>query len=82
MKVTLKPRPRGPLIVEGDFELFDVDGKPIDVSGRARVALCRCGASSQRPLCDGSHNRTTFEAPAPAVDEDSEDGAGTGGDGG
>ncbi len=45
--------PDGPLIVRGDFEIADLDGGPLEV-GRT-VALCRCGRSATKPLCDGSH---------------------------
>jgi CDGSH-type Zn-finger protein len=47
--------PDGPLILRGDFELCGVDGKPVH-TGRL-VALCRCGRSARKPLCDGSHKR-------------------------
>jgi CDGSH-type Zn-finger protein len=46
--------PNGPLIVRGDFVLDDLDAGPLP-SGRA-VALCRCGRSATKPLCDGSHH--------------------------
>jgi len=66
-------RPRGPLAVElgeGDVvELVGMDGQALDVSGRRKLLLCRCGASGSRPLCDGAHNRIGFEAP-PATGED------------
>ncbi len=69
-------RPRGPLAVElgeGDMvELVGVDGAPIDVSGRRKLLLCRCGASASRPLCDGAHNRIAFEAPPAPADQDTE----------
>jgi CDGSH-type Zn-finger protein len=45
--------PDGPLIVRGNFEIRDVDGTPVE-TGHA-VALCRCGRSALKPLCDGSH---------------------------
>ncbi len=45
--------PDGPLIVRGDFVLDDVDGQATP-TGRT-VALCRCGRSATKPLCDGSH---------------------------
>lgn len=45
--------PDGPLVLRGDFELRTADGLPLDV-GRT-VALCRCGRSAVKPLCDGSH---------------------------
>ena len=61
MSVKIKTRPRGPLMVEGEVELFDGQGEPIDTTGRTKLALCRCGASTNRPMCDGSHNRIGFE---------------------
>lgn len=45
--------PDGPLVLRGDFELCDLDGVPVE-TGRT-VALCRCGRSALKPLCDGSH---------------------------
>jgi CDGSH-type Zn-finger protein len=44
----------GPLIVRGNFELRDENGDLID-PGRATIALCRCGRSALKPLCDGTH---------------------------
>ncbi len=64
--IRIRCRHRGPLVVEGDLkelELKNLEGEPIDVSERSRVLLCRCGSSKTRPFCDGSHNRTDFEAP-------------------
>ncbi|HZY75793.1 MAG TPA: CDGSH iron-sulfur domain-containing protein [Jatrophihabitantaceae bacterium] len=52
---TVTMYPDGPLIVRGDFQIRDVDGTPVD-AGRT-VALCRCGRSAVKPLCDGSHKR-------------------------
>jgi CDGSH-type Zn-finger protein len=52
---TVTMYPDGPLIVRGDFQIRDVDGSPVD-AGRT-VALCRCGRSAVKPLCDGSHKR-------------------------
>ncbi|HXW66533.1 MAG TPA: CDGSH iron-sulfur domain-containing protein [Thermoplasmata archaeon] len=34
------------------------------VDGKAQVALCRCGHSEHKPLCDGSHRRVSFRAAA------------------
>lgn len=50
---TVTVYPDGPLVVRGDFVVADVDGHVIE-SGRS-VALCRCGRSARKPLCDGSH---------------------------
>ncbi|GAA3440856.1 CDGSH iron-sulfur domain-containing protein [Planomonospora venezuelensis] len=52
----------GPLLLRGTFRLTTQDGRPID-PGRATVALCRCGRSSAKPFCDGSHKATGFRAP-------------------
>jgi CDGSH-type Zn-finger protein len=63
----------GSLRVEGDFEIVDQDGKPFGLAGRTRVTLCRCGQSSNKPFCDGTHKTcgfdsvlVAFELPAPA----------------
>ncbi|RUA24206.1 MAG: hypothetical protein DSY79_01150 [Chloroflexi bacterium] len=37
------------------------DGPPLET--RNRVTLCRCGASSKTPLCDGTHKDIGFSAP-------------------
>lgn len=46
--------PNGPLLVRGDIDLRDDDGTPIR-SSRNTVALCRCGVSTIKPFCDGTH---------------------------
>jgi CDGSH-type Zn-finger protein len=53
-RVTIRAYPDGPLLVRGPFELRDEDDERID-PGRATVALCRCGRSAIKPLCDGTH---------------------------
>jgi CDGSH-type Zn-finger protein len=59
----IRIRDHGPLVVEGPFALTDADGNafPID-SSKPAIALCRCGASKNRPFCDGSHKACGFEA--------------------
>jgi len=46
--------PNGPLLVRGDVEVLDSDGEVLLKD--TRVALCRCGLSGNKPLCDGSHD--------------------------
>ncbi|GAA4376031.1 hypothetical protein GCM10023166_27400 [Paeniglutamicibacter cryotolerans] len=46
--------PHGPLLVRGNFELLDGEGLPVPTH-RGTIALCRCGGSGLKPLCDGSH---------------------------
>ena len=41
-------------MVTGGVELVGADGRPY--ARRERVTLCRCGASSNKPFCDGSHD--------------------------
>lgn len=43
----------GPLWVRGNIPVVSADGAPYEV--RNRVTLCRCGRSSNKPFCDGSH---------------------------
>jgi CDGSH-type Zn-finger protein len=58
-KITI--RNNGPLRVEGDdIVIVDESGKAWGLAGRTVVTLCRCGQSSNKPFCDGSHNRTSF----------------------
>ena len=62
MSVKITARPNGPLLVEGECEVYDPTGARIDTAGQPRVALCRCGASSSKPMCDGTHNKISFQA--------------------
>jgi CDGSH-type Zn-finger protein len=48
----------GPLWVRGGIPVVAADGTAYEV--RNRVALCRCGASSNKPFCDGSHASIKF----------------------
>ena len=48
----------GPLLVNGSLKVVDADGQ---VTMREGVtAFCRCGASKNKPYCDGSHNAAGF----------------------
>lgn len=58
-RVTITPYPDGPLLVRGDVDLRTVDGEPIP-RRRRTVALCRCGLSSIKPFCDGTHKLSGF----------------------
>lgn len=48
----------GPLIIMGNLEVKKVDGS-IEKKSRA-TAFCRCGASNNKPYCDGSHSKIGF----------------------
>lgn len=61
-EVTIKARENGPLLVTGPFKLVDHLGNVFDLTGKDSVALCRCGQSSRKPFCDGSHRTGGFVA--------------------
>jgi CDGSH-type Zn-finger protein len=48
----------GPIWVRGGIAITSMDGTPYET--RNRVTLCRCGASKNKPFCDGSHDETKF----------------------
>jgi len=48
----------GPTYLHGDFAFVDADGGV--TSADTRIALCRCGASQNKPFCDGSHRERDF----------------------
>jgi len=48
----------GPLYVRGNITLTAADDR-VFATG-TRMALCRCGASQQKPFCDGSHRTSGF----------------------
>lgn len=51
-------RKNGPAITSGVEVFIGVDGAAIPT--KATMALCRCGASKNKPFCDGSHVAVTF----------------------
>ena len=51
----------GSLKVEGDIPLVDHEGNPIPTKEGIPYFLCRCGASTNKPFCDGSHTRVDFK---------------------
>lgn len=48
----------GPIWVRGGITVEDENGTPYEV--RNRVTLCRCGASRNKPFCDGTHAAIGF----------------------
>ncbi|GAA4373764.1 CDGSH iron-sulfur domain-containing protein [Hymenobacter koreensis] len=68
MAIKLTVNNNGSLRVEGeDIEIVDAQGQPYGLGGRTLVSICRCGLSSQKPFCDGSH-KGHFEHNAVAFD--------------
>ena len=68
-QVTIKVRDNGPYLIEGPFTVIDASGNQFVVpANKPAVALCRCGHSSKKPFCDGTHKTCGFisdEAPTP-----------------
>ena len=60
VKITVKKD--GSLRLEGDLMLYDAEGHAYDLAGQTTISLCRCGASENKPFCDGSHRRIGFRS--------------------
>lgn len=50
--------PNGPIILEGPVEIIASSGRSL--AKHNKTALCRCGASKNKPYCDGSHAKIDF----------------------
>jgi uncharacterized Fe-S cluster protein YjdI len=57
--ITVELLPDGPLLVKSPHTLTLSDGTAKQRSGT--TAYCRCGASSRKPFCDGSHAKVGFK---------------------
>jgi len=68
-QVTITVRNNGPYRVEGPVRIVDADGNQYEVAPGKGVSLCRCGASTKKPFCDGTHSRIGFDAAERAVRE-------------
>jgi 3-phenylpropionate/trans-cinnamate dioxygenase ferredoxin subunit len=71
MAIKMTCKPNGPYLVENDgtLELFDATGAKVDVAGKPKFALCRCGGSTTKPFCDGTHSKIGFQAAEAAVSQ-------------
>jgi len=58
-KTIIRVIPGGPLHVKGNFQLKGSDGQMLQVV--EEVYLCRCGGSSTKPFCDGTHKKIGFQ---------------------
>ena len=66
--VQIKVRENGPYLVTGIVTLVDADGNAYETANeKGNIALCRCGGSTTKPFCDGTHSRTGFQAAERAV---------------
>ena len=69
-RVTVRCRLNGPLVIEAPVDVVDHLGNKFPTNpDKPVVALCRCGASTRKPFCDGTHNKIGFQgcetAPVP-----------------
>ncbi len=48
--------------IEGDIEMFDQTGNKFNLGGKNIIFLCRCGQSSKKPYCDGTHKQANFKS--------------------
>jgi CDGSH-type Zn-finger protein len=72
MPITITIKRDGPYRIEGDLSeitLVSYDGQPISLEGKKGVSLCRCGASSNKPFCDGTHSKIGFRGAEQAARE-------------
>lgn len=65
--VRIRVQENGPYLVYGAITVADADGSVYDTSQKKVVALCRCGGSTTKPFCDGTHSRKGFAAAERAV---------------
>ena len=64
---TITVRQNGPYRVDGDdVKLVDWNGNEYQIPKRP-FALCRCGGSTTKPFCDGTHSKVGFRAAEAAV---------------
>jgi uncharacterized Fe-S cluster protein YjdI len=48
----------GPALIKGKFRMKNMAGEVIETA--PQIAICRCGASLNKPFCDGSHHTSGF----------------------
>ena len=58
-RIEVKVTKNGPMLIKGDFSITGIDGNTEIKSGM--TAVCRCGASNNKPYCDGTHGKIGFE---------------------
>jgi 3-phenylpropionate/trans-cinnamate dioxygenase ferredoxin subunit len=64
--ITIKIKDNGPYVVQGEFNLIDAQGNEVPV---IKAALCRCGGSTTKPFCDGTHSKIGFQGAIAAVQQ-------------
>ncbi|PKR78770.1 iron-binding protein [Halalkalibacillus sediminis] len=57
-KPIIQVRDNGSILVKGDVQLLDAEGNEYET--KPAFSLCRCGASKNKPFCDGAHKQIEF----------------------
>lgn len=70
---TIEATEDGPLKINGPVSLTDASGGQYEVDADGSTYLCRCGLSSNKPFCDGTHAKQGFEADERAPDRSGAD---------
>ena len=68
-KITIKDS--CPYLVKGPFSLVDAEGNEFTID-KEMIPLCRCGASTTQPFCNGTHRKLEFDSVVRAPQEDAE----------
>ncbi len=58
-ELSIKIRPNSALFIEGKYTLQGADQT---ISTEKKMSFCRCGASQNKPFCDGSHKAAGFSS--------------------
>lgn len=67
---TIQLKANGPLYIRGKIQLTPPRGQEGDKQEEMRLALCRCGASENKPFCDNTHRKVEFKASSRIPAED------------
>lgn len=60
------------MLESGELQINWSDGTPVTPANPNAFSICRCGASTNKPFCDGTHTKIGFETTAEAVPESKE----------
>ncbi len=58
-EIQVEAKLNGPLIVSGSIQVTDTNGNTVGKT--KKTAFCRCGASNNKPYCDGAHAKIGFK---------------------
>ncbi len=57
-ELSIKVLPNAPFVIEGTYSL---EGETQNINTQKKMSFCRCGASRNKPFCDGAHKVIGFE---------------------